>query len=265
MRPEALDLEAGTHALLRNVHLAQAPHVLARPARGPAILTLPVAASTLQGPGEGTTSMVDGMNGPQAALEEARLRGLAEGRRQGFEEGLRQGLRDAATQVESARMQAMTDARTEADVAAAEQAERWGERGRRLDHVLAGFERAASEHLQALEGDAIELAFEVVCRLLGEPSLRKTVVESMVRRGFAGLRSQALRIRIHPADLGLLDECADLRAAHPGVEWVGDQSVEAGGCLLDSRKGTLDARLDVQLRQLLKAWQGSGLLAEPGK
>lgn len=132
-----------------------------------------------------------------------------------------------------------------------------------MDRLLAELERSTSEHLQALEGDAIELAFEVVCRLLGEPSSRRSVVESLVRQGFAGLRSQALRVRLHPADLALIEEHAALRLSHPGVEWLGDGSVANGGCLIDSRKGTLDARLETQLRQLLQAWQASGLLAGP--
>jgi flagellar assembly protein FliH len=62
-----------------------------------------------------------------------------------------------------------------------------------------------------------------------------------------------LVVRVSPTDLPLLQpEEKRLRAAVPGraLTMVADARIELGGCIVESSLGTLDGRMDVQLREL---------------
>ena len=115
------------------------------------------------------------------------------------------------------------------------------------DALLESFESQMSRCWAHLEVDAAELAFEVACRVLGDAAGRRRLIEDMVAQAMSGLRGQTQRVRLSAADLALIDEAeagtAGLRSRYPGIEWVADPMVQAGGCLIDGEGGTLDARL----------------------
>ncbi|MGC7940560.1 FliH/SctL family protein [Pandoraea pneumonica] len=54
---------------------------------------------------------------------------------------------------------------------------------------------------------------------------------------------------MHPDDLGWLRETST--AGDP--QWVGDDSVMLGGCIVETDAGTLDARLEAQLEAVARA------------
>jgi flagellar biosynthesis/type III secretory pathway protein FliH len=62
-----------------------------------------------------------------------------------------------------------------------------------------------------------------------------------------------LIVRVCPDDLALLEEQRSLLAASLGgrkFSLVADTRVEVGGCIVESQLGSLDGRLEVQLRGL---------------
>ena len=64
---------------------------------------------------------------------------------------------------------------------------------------------------------------------------------------------RGLVVRVSPTDLPLLQpEEKRLAAAVPGHELtlVADARIELGGCIVESSLGTLDGRMEVQLREL---------------
>jgi flagellar assembly protein FliH len=175
---------------------------------------------------------------------------------QAREDGLRQGLQDAQAQFEQAlraKVRELEDAtaRHAADVQARLESEQ-----RRLAMLATSFGAAVDRRLDLLEEDAIQLAYSAVCRILGEQRGTREGVLRLVHAAISQLRGRRLlRVRLHPADLQSLHVAGDeSKARWPQVDWIGDDAVEAGGCLLDTDAGTLDARLETQLAELLDLW-----------
>lgn len=122
----------------------------------------------------------------------------------------------------------------------------------RLQAAAASLQQAQSTLTPALQEDAVELAFAMLCRLLGEQAASRAGIGAMLQLQLATLRERRdLTVRLHPAD------CALMAAAEvdggAALRYVPDAGVELGGCLIDSPAGTLDARLEYQLEQLRQA------------
>jgi flagellar assembly protein FliH len=240
---------SGEAGLLRHVAVETQPRMLVMPLRpGPN----PGVAAAVPRPGATPAAPLPSPEPvPASAYEDARARGL----RDGHAAGLQQGLEEAQRRIDEATRAAQAAAEAQARRAAEDQAAQWEQRRRRLDDVLESMGPLLQARMDQLETEAIALAFEVVCRILGDDASRAEVVGSMVSHAFAQLRSPPVRVRLHPADLALLDEDHGLRQRHPQVQWLADTSVTGGGCLVDSTAGTLDARLDLQLQRLLQCWR----------
>lgn len=164
----------------------------------------------------------------QQAAEEGRRLGREEGRAAGFEQGLAEG-----------REQGL---------------EAFAERLDRLDALLGRLERKLGEDIAGHEDLMVELAFEAAAKLLGAAAVTRDGVLALVRQALAGLRDREQPVlRLAPRDLQLLaDARAELsrQAGSPALEMIGDDRVELGGCLIETRGGGLDARLETQIARL---------------
>jgi flagellar assembly protein FliH len=122
----------------------------------------------------------------------------------------------------------------------------------RLQAAAATLLQAQSTLGPALEDDAVELAFTMVCRLLGEQAASRAGIGAMLQVQLATLRERrALTVHLHPADCALM--AAAEGEGDAALRYVPDAGVALGGCLIDSAAGTLDARLEYQLEQLRRA------------
>jgi flagellar assembly protein FliH len=242
--------------LLRGLAVHAQPRVLARPHRpAPAA---PTAAAIVQ-----ATVPIDTPAPAQPArmLEEAFDAARAQGLQEGREAGLQLGLKDAQARLDEATEAAKAAAAAQIERESARLAKQWADRFARLDAVVKTFEIQLPQQWARLEVDAVELAFEVACRVLGDAAGRRQLVEDMVAQAMSALRGQPLRVRLSAVDLALIDTSAadglSLRERHAGVEWIADPDVQTGGCLIDGDGGTLDARLEVQLQRLLQHWKAA--------
>jgi flagellar assembly protein FliH len=122
----------------------------------------------------------------------------------------------------------------------------------RLQAAAAALLQAQTTLAPALQEDAVELAFTIVCRVLGEQAATRAGINAMLQVQLAALRERRdLTVRLHPADCALMASAeVDGGAA---LRYVPDTGIELGGCLIDSPAGTLDARLEYQLGQLRQA------------
>ena len=184
--------------------------------------------------------------------------GYAKGREEGHAAGLEQGLSDAKQRVE----RAMLAARQEFEQLATRRLQDFGAeataRLSQLERLLAGLEPAVTKRLLELETDAVALAYAAVCRILGEQAVQPQGIARVVRQGIEQLRgSELLEIRMNERDLHALsseEQGRRLQASVPQVKWVADAGVEAGGCIVETTAGRLDARLDTQLDALRSLW-----------
>lgn len=101
----------------------------------------------------------------------------------------------------------------------------------------------------------VEIAYAAVCRMVGATAASRETLLDMVRAIARDEHAaKQLRIRMHPQDLATLQtEELPLDAR---ISLQADSAVALGGCMVDSDKGTLDARLETQLSRL-----GEALLA----
>jgi flagellar biosynthesis/type III secretory pathway protein FliH len=105
----------------------------------------------------------------------------------------------------------------------------------------------------AAEPEIVELVIATCEAVLGDRiATDADLVHQTVRRALERTGSQnVLRIRVAPEEQGPV--IARLAEDHGDVQpfrVVGDRAVSAGGCLIDTDAGRVDARLDVQLAEM---------------
>lgn len=264
--------DVSTPSVLRGAALEVAPRVLRRPASaatvpdgrdgagtaGREILSVPVESLPGYEPGvragfEKCETMLRARQ--QDAVDAGFRAGFEQGQRQGIDQGLAEGREAGNRMVEE-------ESRSAREATASRLA--------RLDQIIAALPEAMARRLAEAEEDMIALCHEVICRILGERLATEAGVADQVRQAIRGAGGAALQagargnvaIHVHPRDLAILEADAELtawivhQAATGSVQWVGDERVLLGGCLVRSAEGTLDARLETQLaglRRLLGA------------
>ncbi len=97
------------------------------------------------------------------------------------------------------------------------------------------------------------LTYECVQQTLGGFEMQVEAVEAIVEGVVkeAGLDDERMEVRLHSADIALLAELdSDLRAKHPGLEFVADDMLRRGDCVLSSRFGKIDGTLSNKMLKL---------------
>jgi flagellar assembly protein FliH len=125
----------------------------------------------------------------------------------------------------------------------------------RLGMILEALEEQKKAQLEEIHDIVVEVVFAAVARIVGTSMVTQDGVASIVRQvlGHVGDDRRVTTIRLSPDDYSHLG--ADTRsrlAEHRGmtVDVVADQRVRLGGCLLDTDRGGLDGRLEIQLERL---------------
>ncbi len=110
--------------------------------------------------------------------------------------------------------------------------------------------------LMSVEREIVELVLDAVHTVLGEQAqvdrqLVLTTVERALKRAGA---LTVVRIRVNPADLEVVSASVVEQAAGGGSAWevTADGAIGVGGCVIDTARGQIDARLDVQLDEVAR-------------
>lgn len=186
----------------------------------------------------------------QPGYEEARVEGYSAG----LEKGLAAATLRIAEEIDARKRHLVTqfnqaEARLAADLARQVAV---------LDGLIRTVERAADAQLRTLEGQAIALALEALCKIMCPNAGRDQLLVDLVKQGLTRLRDNALlAVRMHPADLAEMTSSPGGRALvgqRPRVQWTADSSLERGGCLLESEHGSLDVGLHAQVDRLRELW-----------
>jgi flagellar assembly protein FliH len=131
------------------------------------------------------------------------------------------------------------------------------ERVRRLvQAMLAGFSRQRRELLMELQPYVTRISVEVARRIVQrelrtDPGMVTRVVGTALEQVAAASR---VRVRVHPLDARTLRETLREIVSAPdeaeAIEIVPDGSIERGGCLVESDRGIVDARLQTQFSEM---------------
>lgn len=115
------------------------------------------------------------------------------------------------------------------------------------DQALAGVER-----------DVLRLAVKIAEKILGHELQRdkKAVVDIVATALRQARRNEMITLRVNPADLPLIEQHRqrfDRIGRNQFLDVVPDPAVTAGGCVIESESGAIDAQLGTQLRVLERA------------
>lgn len=142
----------------------------------------------------------------------------------------------------------------------------------RAEAYRSGTEKAVTEFEQTLldvreirervwretEQDLLRLAIRLTEKILGrEIQSDKTAVADIVATALQNARQQEkLTVRVNPSDLPTIEremENLSRSGRTQYMDFIADPRVSEGGCLIESEVGTIDARLETQLRVLERA------------
>ena len=138
-----------------------------------------------------------------------------------------------------------------------------GQSASALASAAEAIRKAREEFLVSLTPQVIELTALIVRRILGRESREDPeLIHLTVRRALEKMADQQrLVVKVHPADLeALRAHKIRLLEDFPGVDILEVQasdSVSAGGCIVESERMHVDARLETLLGNLLSALEGS--------
>lgn len=123
-----------------------------------------------------------------------------------------------------------------------------------IDNLLA-IKEIRLQALQEVEQDVLKLSIKLAEKIIGrEVQQDETVRGEIVLNALRQARQQEmLTVRVNANDLPLVEQMRERldsfgRAKY--IDFIADQSVREGGCIIESQSGTIDARLETQLRIL---------------
>ena len=148
----------------------------------------------------------------------------------------------------------LSKARDEAETAKAK-------RDEELSQLLQSIKEEQVKLIRQAEDAAVEIAFAATTKILGKLKTNSDLLTSMVRQAMNQvLERDGLVIWLASDDCQRMKKVAtDGGGQWKGVEFKADDEIELGGCRIDSRCGSLDARLEYQLDQLKKVLTTVGL------
>ena len=122
-----------------------------------------------------------------------------------------------------------------------------------LEQVLAALLASRSSLLAEADDLLVEVVHGALCRMLGESGAARALVAATVAEVLREVRDNGpVQVYLHPGDMDLLQGLAG-GGANGRLQLLADSRVTLGGCLVETARGTLDARLELQLQALREA------------
>jgi flagellar assembly protein FliH len=124
----------------------------------------------------------------------------------------------------------------------------------RVRSIAGKLQQAVESGIRGMEDVAIAIAFEATCKMLGTAAVTREGIQGLVKEAVAhAINTERVVVRLHAGDLSALREVDALDTALQSgtqVSWVADDSIELGGCVVETDGGELDARLETQVERL---------------
>ncbi|PWT98253.1 MAG: hypothetical protein C5B51_29605, partial [Terriglobia bacterium] len=115
-----------------------------------------------------------------------------------------------------------------------------------------------SEAIRSAEADIVRLSVEIAQRIIHrELSTDPSALESLIRAALEKLASQEVhRVRVHPGQAQLVQACLEESGRAANVEVVSDAALPPGGAIFETARGSLDASLATQLKEIERGLAG---------
>ena len=125
------------------------------------------------------------------------------------------------------------------------------EAAQRLQGVLQALNGSLADMQQQMAQQLLELACDIARQVVRqELSVNPNALQPVVREavGMLVAEGRPATVRLNPADMDTMEQPLRDEMDGPGVQWVADAAVPAGGCLVESAGTVVDGTLD-------KRWQ----------
>jgi flagellar assembly protein FliH len=121
-----------------------------------------------------------------------------------------------------------------------------------LAKTVAEVSSTRSEIIRRAEADTVRLAIAIARRVLHrELSVDSSALAALIGAALAKLQTQEVyRVRVHPDQEALMRACLEQAGRGSAVEIVVDRAQSKGGASFEINRGTLDASVDTQLREI---------------
>jgi len=167
----------------------------------------------------------------QEALEEARAKATEEGNSDGYRHGIEQAGNEFREKLDA------------------------------LQSLISSASNALDNNIIGSEDMIVAIAFEAICKILGDELLEIEGVKAVVREVMNRAKDrEQLIIRVSRTDYQMLEQekLNFLSVDETGrVELVPDERVILGGCLVEASGGSLDGRLEIQVQLLREILLGA--------
>jgi flagellar assembly protein FliH len=122
----------------------------------------------------------------------------------------------------------------------------------RLSATISELAATRGEAIRRAEADTVRLAIEIARRVLHrELSMDTSALESLIKAALEKLQSQEVyRVRVHPDQERIMRSCLDQMGRSQAVAVVNDPVQPKGGAVFEIARGSLDASVETQLREV---------------
>lgn len=188
---------------------------------------------------EGETKAAELQASAQQAYEEAFAKGQEAGREQGYQEGYQQGEQTALDDMQATKQEALDKAQ----------------------RLIKTSEQEVAQMFMDAEQQIVEIALAVAKKILArEIEDNPTTILPIVKEALSKVSDQnQILIRVNAEDYEMvLMAKRDLQlmvGRDNAINVTADHTVTAGGCIIETALGTVDARIDTKLELVQKAIQ----------
>ncbi|MCX8070768.1 MAG: FliH/SctL family protein [Thermodesulfovibrionales bacterium] len=129
----------------------------------------------------------------------------------------------------------------------------------RLESIINKLEVYRKDIVEQLLPDVINLSIEIASRIVRkEIELDRNIISYIAQETLSRVeeRDETVTIRINPIDYDVIVEHMNRLKESSGLKNIviePDHTIEQGGCLLETNKGEIDARIDEQIKELSDA------------
>lgn len=158
-------------------------------------------------------------------------------------------------QAENDRLQRQLRQQSAAEQASAQAAQRFQQDIEALQQMQNSLADDCRAQVQQLTRHLADIVVAAMIKLLGQqlthPDSALAAIQSVVHQ--AGYRD-ALRVRVSPRDYALIQKHLPT-GSQQSIDYLCDDQVKLGGCMIDTDPGRLDGRIEVQLQVLYERLQ----------
>lgn len=123
-----------------------------------------------------------------------------------------------------------------------------------LKGLIEGTEKLKDELYRKMENDVVEISVMIAKKIIGEIAEKdRNIVVNMAKEAIKRASDrEMLRIRVAPVDYDALNKKrSELLQCIDGIKsliFEADESVQPGGCLIETNQGEIDARIESQVK-----------------